>query len=158
MNIGQAAKASGVSAKMIRYYESVGLIAAAGRSEAGYRIYSTADVHTLRFIQRAREMGFSVDQMRELLALWQDHSRASADVKALARAHIDELDNKINALLTMRESLQYLADHCRGNDRPDCPIIEDLSEGREPVEQAKAIRKRQRGRSRREQMTIDPAG
>lgn len=146
MNIGQAATASGVSAKMIRYYESVGLIPPAGRSEAGYRIYSNADVHTLRFIHRARSLGFSVDHMRTLLALWQDRERASADVKALALAHIDELDDKINALLTMRESLKYLADHCQGNHRPDCPIIEGLSEGEEPVEQAKAIGDaRQRG-------------
>lgn len=138
MNIGQAAEASGVSAKMIRYYERVGLIPAAARTEAGYRIYSTADVHALKFIHRARSLGFSVEQMRELLALWQDKGRASADVKALALAHIADLDLKIEALRTMRETLQHLAEHCHGDQRPDCPILADLADGQEPTETSKA--------------------
>lgn len=126
MNIGQAAEASGISAKMIRYYESVGLTPPAQRSASGYRVYSMADVHTLQFIHRARGLGFSVDQMRELLSLWQDQSRASADVKAVALAHVAELDDKIEALQTMRDTLTHLAEHCHGDARPDCPILEDL--------------------------------
>lgn len=132
MNIGQAAKASGVSAKMIRYYEHVNLIPAAKRTETGYRVYSHTDVHALQFIHRARSLGFSVEQMHELLALWQDRSRASADVKTLAMAHIANLDRKIEALRTMRETLQHLAEHCHGDHRPDCPILKDLSGGHEP--------------------------
>lgn len=129
MNIGQAAKASGISAKMIRYYESVDLIPPARRSASGYRVYAEADVHALKFIHRARRLGFSVDQMRNLLSLWRDRSRSSADVKAVALAHVAELDEKIEALQTMRETLQHLAGHCHGDDRPDCPILEDLAEG-----------------------------
>lgn len=130
MNIGQAATASGISAKMIRYYESVGLIPTAKRADSGYRVYSNDDVHTLQFIHRARSLGFSVDRMRDLLSLWQDRSRASADVKAVAMAHAAELDEKILALQTMRDTLTHLAEHCHGDARPDCPILEDLAEGR----------------------------
>lgn len=129
MNIGQAARASGISAKMIRYYEDVGLIPAARRSASGYRLYSAADVHTLQFINRARSLGFSVDQMRQLLSLWQDKARASADVKAVALAHVQALDDKIEALHTMRETLTDLAEHCHGDARPDCPILEDFAKG-----------------------------
>lgn len=127
MNIGEAASASGVSAKMIRYYETIGLIAAPDRSAAGYRRYGNADVHTLRFIRRARDLGFSVDEMRSLLALWRDRSRASADVKALALAHVGELEKRIAELRGMADTLSHLARHCHGDDRPDCPILADLA-------------------------------
>ncbi|MEX4010039.1 Cu(I)-responsive transcriptional regulator [Neoaquamicrobium sediminum] len=127
MNIGQAAKASGVSAKMIRYYETTGLIAKAYRTDAGYRNYEDQDVHTLRFIRRARDLGFTVEQIGGLLTLWQDRSRASADVKALALSHIAELKAKIIELEAMTRTLEHLADHCVGDDRPECPIIEDLA-------------------------------
>ena len=129
MNIGQAAAASGVSAKMIRYYESIGLIGAATRSEAGYRVYSEADVHTLRFIRRARDLGFSVEQMASLLALWQDRSRASAEVKRIALQHVGELEGKMRQLAEMAETLRHLARNCHGDGRPDCPIINELSQG-----------------------------
>ena len=127
MNIGEAASASGVSAKMIRYYETIGLIAAPDRSAAGYRRYGNADVHTLRFIRRARDLGFKVDEMRALLALWRDRSRASADVKALALAHVGELEKRIAELRGMADTLSHLARHCHGDDRPDCPILADLA-------------------------------
>lgn len=128
MNIGQASKASGVSTKMIRYYESIGLITQPLRTESGYRIYSDKDVHTLRFISRARDLGFSVDQMADLLALWWDRSRASADVKAIALQHIEALEEKARALQAMSHTLRHLADHCNGDDRPECPIIEEFAE------------------------------
>lgn len=128
MNIGQAAKASGVSAKMIRYYESIGLLAPAHRSEAGYRVYRDHDIHALRFIARARGLGFSVDQMRDLLALWRDRDRASADVKAIALAHVEVLEEKARALQQMSETLKHLAAHCHGDERPDCPIIDDFAQ------------------------------
>lgn len=131
MNIGQAAKASGVSAKMIRYYEQTGLIPKAIRSEAGYRNYSPSDVHTLRFIRRARDLGFSVEQIGELLALWRDRSRASADVKAVALAHVTGLKAKIAELQAMARTLEHLAANCQGDDRPDCPIIEELADAAE---------------------------
>lgn len=127
MNIGQAASQSGVSAKMIRYYEQTGLLPAARRGEQGYRVYEDNDVHTLRFLQRARSLGFSVEQMSELLALWQDRDRASADVKRLAQAHVAALHEKIAALQDMAATLQHLAHNCRGNARPDCPILADLA-------------------------------
>lgn len=128
MNIGEASKASGVSTKMMRYYESIGLITHPLRTEAGYRSYSDKEVHALRFISRARDLGFSMDQMADLLALWRDRSRASADVKAIALHHIEALEAKARALQAMSHTLKHLADHCNGDDRPDCPIIEEFAE------------------------------
>ena len=127
MNIGQAAKATGISTKMIRYYESIGLVAAPHRTESGYRVYLDDDLHALRFINRARDLGFSVEQMRDLLTLWHDRDRASADVKAIARAHIAVLAEKARALAAMSETLQHLAETCHGDDRPSCPIIEKIA-------------------------------
>jgi MerR family gold-responsive transcriptional activator of gol and ges genes len=126
MNIGDAARASGVSAKMIRYYEETGLIPPAARSESGYRIYAEQDVHMLRFIRRARDLGFSVDGIRELLGLWRDHERHSADVKRLALSHVAELRQKIRELEEMASTLETLAASCHGNDRPNCPILSEL--------------------------------
>lgn len=132
MNIGEVAKQSGVSAKMIRYYESIGLIAAADRSEAGYRNYGMNDVHTLRFIRRARDLGFTVEQMGDLLALWNDRSRASAEVKKIALEHISVLERKVAELREMTETLRHLAMHCHGDGRPECPILEDLAQANPP--------------------------
>ena len=126
MNIGEAAGASGVSAKTIRYYETAGLIAIANRSAGGYRVYTQADVYTLRFIKRARELGFSIERIRRLLDLWQDKSRASRDVKRLALDHIAEIRAKIAAMTSMRDAVQHLADACDGDERPECPILHDL--------------------------------
>ena len=128
MNIGEAATASGVSAKMIRYYESVGLIPEAARTDTGYRVYEVKDVHTLRFIRRSRDLGFAVKDIAQLLALWQDRNRASADVKAFALQHVDELNSKIAELEAMVKTLQHLASNCRGNNRPDCPILDGLAQ------------------------------
>lgn len=127
MNIGEAAAASGVSAKMIRYYESIGLIPAAARTASGYRVYSAQDVHTLAFIRRARDLGFPLARVERLVALWRDKSRASAEVKAIAEAHVAELQAKISALEGMARTLGHLARCCHGDDRPDCPILEDLA-------------------------------
>jgi MerR family copper efflux transcriptional regulator len=127
VNIGEAATASGVSAKMIRYYEKTGLIEAAGRTSAGYRCYVAEDVHTLRFIRRARDLGFSVGGITDLLALWRDRDRASAQVKALALDHVAALKNKIADLEAMVRTLSTLAAQCGGNDRADCPILDDLA-------------------------------
>jgi MerR family copper efflux transcriptional regulator len=127
MHIGEAAQASGVSAKMIRYYENIALISPAGRSEAGYRQYGRKDVQTVRFIKRSRDLGFSIERIRTLLALWDDPTRKSADVKKLARQYIAELDNDIQKLASIRDQLQHLAACCQGNQRPDCPILEELA-------------------------------
>ena len=129
MNIGKAAVASGVSAKMIRYYESIGLLAAARRTDAGYRAYTDDDVHVLRFIRRARDLGFSLADIGDLLALWQDQGRASADVKGIALAHVAALERKIAELQGMADTLRTLAAHCHGDARPDCPILTDLDAG-----------------------------
>lgn len=129
MNIGQAAQASGLSAKMIRYYESVGLLQGAARSDAGYRVYGDADLHALRFIRRARDLGFTVPRTADLLALWRDRSRASADVKAIALRHVAELEEKARALQVMSDTLRHLAAHCHGDDRPDCPILDEMVRG-----------------------------
>jgi MerR family copper efflux transcriptional regulator len=127
MHIGEAAQASGVSAKMIRYYENIALISPAGRSDAGYRQYGRKDVQTLRFIKRSRDLGFSIERIRTLLALWDDPTRKSADVKKLARQYINELDHDIQKLASIRDQLQHLAACCQGNQRPDCPILEELA-------------------------------
>ena len=127
MNIGQAAEASGVSAKMIRYYESNGLIPEASRTDAGYRQYNDNEVQTLRFIRRSRDLGFSVTRIKTLLGLWEDRSRKSADVKKLAGQYIAELDEDIEKLQSIRAQLQHLVDGCHGNSRPECPILNDLA-------------------------------
>ncbi|AGA08471.1 Cu(I)-responsive transcriptional regulator [Sinorhizobium meliloti] len=129
MNIGQASNASGVSSKMIRYYEQIGLIKPALRTASSYRTYGDNDIHTLRFVRRARDLGFSVEQIKELLALWRDRSRASSDVKAVALEHVAELERKIAAIQEMAKTLKHLASHCHGDDRPECPIIEEIANG-----------------------------
>jgi MerR family copper efflux transcriptional regulator len=129
MNIGQAADAAGVNAKMIRYYESIGLISAASRTDAGYRQYNDKDIRTLRFIKRSRDLGFSIERIKTLLSLWEDRGRKSGDVKMLAGQYIAELDRDIEKLQSIRDQLQHLADCCHGDNRPDCPIIEDLAAG-----------------------------
>ncbi|HUG99454.1 MAG TPA: Cu(I)-responsive transcriptional regulator [Gammaproteobacteria bacterium] len=128
MTISEAAAGSGVSAKMIRYYEDVGLFRPEGRSAGGYRLFNDKDVHALRFIRRARDLGFSLDEIRELLALWRDERRSSAEVKALALRHVADLDQRIRELQEMVTTLRHLARHCHGDDRPDCPILADLAE------------------------------
>lgn len=128
MNIGEASAASGVSAKMIRYYEQIGRIRPAERTRAGYRSYAPFDVDTLRFVKRARSLGFSVIQMRELLALWRDEKRASADVKRLALAHIAVVEAKAREIADVTRALRDLAEKCDGNHRPNCPIIDDLAQ------------------------------
>jgi Cu(I)-responsive transcriptional regulator len=133
MNIGGAARASGVSAKMIRYYESIGLIPQAVRSDSGYRHYTDNDIHTLRFVRRSRDLGFSVDDITRLLGLWRDRGRASADVKAVALHHVAALKSKIAALQEMVVTLEHLAHHCHGDGRPDCPIMDDLSGRADPA-------------------------
>lgn len=127
LNIGQAARAVGVSAKMIRHYESVGLLPEAARTEAGYRQYTPKDLHTLRFIRHARDLGFPIEQIRLLLGLWQDRRRPSRQVKALAQAHIEELEHKLRELQAMKATLEHLVHGCHGDERPDCPIIESLA-------------------------------
>jgi len=125
-NIGEAANRAGVSAKMVRHYESLGLLPKVGRTEAGYRRYSDNDVHTLRFIKRSRDLGFSMAEIAELLKLWQDRRRPSASVKKVASAHLEELDRKIKEMQSMRKTLQHLVHCCQGNERPDCPILDEL--------------------------------
>jgi MerR family copper efflux transcriptional regulator len=129
LNIGQAARASGLTPKMIRYYEAIGLLPAAGRRDNGYRQFDEQDLHTLAFIRRARDLGFTLEEVGRLLQLWQDRQRASADVKALAAAHIERLNRKIAELAGLRDTLQELVDHCHGDHRPDCPILRDLESG-----------------------------
>ena len=127
MDIGRASKASGVSVKMIRHYEAIGLLPKVARTFANYRVYRESDVHALRFIRRARALGFSMDDIQELLGLWQNKSRSSASVKKIAGKHVDELNRKIAELQAMVGTLQHLTQHCHGDHRPDCPILDDLS-------------------------------
>ena len=127
MNIGAAATRSGIPAKMIRYYETVRLLNPAGRAANGYRDYSDRDIEILRFVQRSRSLGFAVKDIGGLLALWRDRSRASSDVKAIARGHIDEIDKKLTELRSIRATLEHLVMCCHGDNRPDCPIIDELA-------------------------------
>lgn len=129
MNIGQAAAASGVTPKMIRHYESLGLLPPVARSDAGYRRYDERALHTLRFIRRARDLGFGLEEIAGLLALWGNRSRASAEVKALARRHVDDLQTRIERMQAMQRTLQHLVHACHGDGRPECPILDDLAGG-----------------------------
>ncbi len=131
MNIGALAKTTGIAAKTIRYYESVGLLAAPARSEGNYRVYGERDEATLRFVQRARHLGFSIKEVGDLVALWRDQHRASADVRALATAHLGEIERKLGELEVMRATLRHLIRRCHGDTRPDCPIIDELAVGAE---------------------------
>jgi MerR family copper efflux transcriptional regulator len=130
MNIGEASKVSGVSSKMIRHYEEAGLIRPAMRTESNYRVYSPNDIEVLRFVRQARRLGFPMKQISLLLGLWEDRRRPSSEVKRLAKEHIAELELRIQELTEMKETLEHLAQHCRGDSRPDCPILEELARGR----------------------------
>ena len=125
-NIGEAARRSGVSAKMVRHYESLGLLPAVHRTEAGYRQYGDNEVHTLRFIRRARDLGFSMEEIGQLLKLWQNKRRTSADVRRIASKHVDDLTRKMAEMEAMRRTLQHLVHCCHGDERPDCPILDEL--------------------------------
>lgn len=127
VNIGEAAKASGVSAKMIRYYESIGLLPPSPRTEGNYRMYDARALHVLRFIHRSRSLGFSLEEIRTLLSLWNDRERASADVKAVTLRHVADLDARISELQSMRDTLMTLANACHGDDLPDCPILQRVA-------------------------------
>lgn len=130
VNIGEAARLSGVSTKMVRHYESLGLLPRVGRTDSGYRQYSEAEVHTLRFIKRARELGFSMDEIAELVGLWQNRRRASASVRRIAQKHAGELAQRIEAMQAMQRTLEHLIHCCHGDERPDCPILDDLAGAR----------------------------
>lgn len=134
MNIGQASKASGVSTKMIRYYDEIGLVRPASRTESNYREFDEREVNELRFIRRARSLGFSMPEITQLLSLWRDRERPSREVKAIAEKHVNELDARIAEMQTMADTLRHLSHCCAGDDRPDCPILADLTGGRSPVE------------------------
>ena len=127
VTIGEAAQHSGVSAKMVRHYEALGLLGKVARTESGYRLYSPADVHTLRFIKRCRHLGFSMAEIAELVGLWQNRRRASSSVKRIAQKHMDELAQRIEAMQGMQRTLGTLVGCCHGDDRPDCPILDDLA-------------------------------
>ena len=130
LNVGAAAAQSGVSAKMVRHYESLGLLGKVARTDAGYRQYGEADVHTLRFIKRSRDLGFSMAEIAELLSLWHDRRRASAKVKKIAERHAQELAARIEALQSMQRTLEHLVHCCAGDERPECPILDDLAGAR----------------------------
>lgn len=145
MNIGEASKATGISVKMLRYYEQIGLVRPALRTYSGYRVYSEKDVATLRFVRRARDLGFQVKQIGSLLDLWRDGSRSSGDVKALALGHVQELERRRRELDEMIGTLEHLARHCKGNDRPDCPILTTLSAEEESAPKVKAKNRARKG-------------
>ncbi len=128
VNIGSAAELSGVSAKMVRHYESLGLLPRVARTDSGYRQYSEADVHTLQFIKRSRDLCFSMAEIGELVTLWQNRRRTSASVKRIAQKHVDELATRIEAMQSMQRTLRQLLHHCHGDERPDCPILDDLAQ------------------------------
>ncbi len=127
VNIGEAARLSGVSAKMVRHYESLGLLPAVARTDSGYRQYGEAEVHTLRFIKRSRDLGFSMEEIAQLVSLWQNRRRASASVRRIAQKHADDLAQRIASMQEMQQTLQHLIHCCHGDARPDCPILDDLA-------------------------------
>jgi len=129
MNIGEVAKATGIPAKTIRYYESVGLVGRPARTAGNYRVYGGREIQTLRFVQRARHLGFSIKEIANLLALWHDRERASAEVRALAVAHLEEIGRRLAELQSMQATLRHLVEECHGDARPDCPIIDELATG-----------------------------
>jgi Cu(I)-responsive transcriptional regulator len=133
MNIGEAADKAGVTPKMVRHYESLGLLPKVHRTESGYRVYGEPEVHTLRFIKRSRDLGFSIPEISELVKLWQDRRRPSSSVKKVAATHLAELDRKLEEMQSMRKTLSHLVHCCHGDDRPDCPILEDLGSLAEPA-------------------------
>ena len=139
--IGVAARRAGISARMVRHYESLGLINGVARTDSGYRQYTEADVHALHFIRRSRDLGFSMEEIAELLGLWHDRSRASSQVKRIAQQHIDDLSERIAQMQAMQRSLQTLVSCCKGNDRPDCPILDDLASGQAEPHAPRALRK-----------------
>ena len=139
--IGVAARRAGISARMVRHYESLGLISGVARTDSGYRQYTEADVHALHFIRRSRDLGFSMEEIAELLGLWHDRSRASSQVKRIAQQHIDDLSERIAQMQAMQRSLQTLVSCCQGNDRPDCPILDDLASGQAEQHAPRALRK-----------------
>ena len=139
--IGVAARRAGISARMVRHYESLGLISGVARTDSGYRQYTEADVHALHFIRRSRDLGFSMEEIAELLGLWHDRSRASSQVKRIAQQHIDDLSERIAQMQAMQRSLQTLVSCCKGNDRPDCPILDDLASGQAEPHAPRASRK-----------------
>ena len=139
--IGVAARRAGISARMVRHYESLGLISGVARTDSGYRQYTEADVHALHFIRRSRDLGFSMEEIAELLGLWHDRSRASSQVKRIAQQHIDDLSERIAQMQAMQRSLQTLVSCCKGNDRPDCPILDDLASGHAEQHAPRAMRK-----------------
>ncbi len=143
MNIGQASKASGVSTKMIRYYDEIGLVRPASRTESNYREFDEREINELRFIRRARSLGFSMPEITQLLSLWRDRERPSREVKAIAQKHLGELDARIAEMQTMADTLRHLSHCCAGDDRPDCPILADLTGGAQPAEPRNAdVRRR----------------
>lgn len=143
MNIGQASKASGVSTKMIRYYDEIGLVRPASRTESNYREFDEREINELRFIRRARSLGFSMPEITQLLSLWRDRERPSREVKAIAQKHLGELDARIAEMQTMADTLRHLSHCCAGDDRPNCPILADLTGGAQPAEPKSAhVRRR----------------
>ena len=142
MNIGQASRASGVSTKMIRYYDDIGLVRPASRSDSNYREYEPRQINELRFIKRARSLGFSMQEITLLLSLWRDRTRPSRDVKAIADNHVADLDARIAEMQAMADTLRHLSHGCAGDDRPDCPILKDLTEGTEPADPPAKARRR----------------
>ena len=142
MNIGEAAEKAGVTPKMVRHYESLGLLPKVHRTESGYRVYGESEVHTLRFIKRSRDLGFSIPEISELVKLWQDRRSPSSSVKKVASAHLAELDRKIEEMQSMRKTLSHLVHCCHGDERPNCPILEDLEAFAPAAPQAKPARAR----------------
>lgn len=145
MNIGQASKATGVSTKMIRYYDEIGLVRPSARTDANYREYDEREINELRFIRRARSLGFSMAEITQLLSLWRDRQRPSREVKAIADRHLADLDARISEMQAMADTLRHLSHCCAGDDRPDCPILADLTDGAQPSSPKPGLRRRSVG-------------